>query len=84
MLDIDLGKRGHDAMMRRVVYWTDAIAAALLWMARVHDFAGSWALFSHKELHIWAWPLIPIQPRHMGGFNQSHIHHPSWHLQAGL
>ena len=81
-LDIDLGERGHDAMMRPVVYWTDAGAVALLWMARVHDFAGSWALVSDKELHIWAWPLIPVQPWHMGGFDQPHIQHPSWHLQA--
>ena len=70
-------------MTRHLVYRNDATVAVLLWMTRVHDFAGSWALVSHKKLHIWAWPLIPIQPWHMGGFNQPHIHHASWHLQAG-
>lgn len=84
------------AMKKPLVYQTVATAVSLhfspflffsttvdlLWMAGVHDPAGSWALVSHKELHIWARPLIPVQPWHMGGFDQPHVHHPSWHLQA--
>lgn len=61
-----------------------AAKGALLWMARVHNSAGSRALVSHKQLHIWAGPLVPIQPGHVGGFNQPHVHHASWHLHSSF
>ena len=53
-----------------------------LWVTALSDFTGPGALVSHKQLHIRARPGVPIQSGHMGGFNQSHVHHASRHLQA--
>jgi hypothetical protein len=53
-----------------------------LWVTALSNFTGPGALVSHKQLHIRARPGVPIQSGHMGGFNQSHVHHASRHLQA--
>ena len=51
-------------------------------MTALSNFTGPGALVSHGQVHIGAGPGVPIQSGHMGGFNQSHVHHASGHLQA--
>lgn len=79
-----LTRQGRAGPCRAGQRWAKLSWAGLgsLWVTALSDFTGPGALVSHKQLHIRARPGVPIQSRHMGGFNQSHIHHASRHLQA--